>query len=135
MSSPPRAAERAAGLCCALSFWLPLAACTWLALTPSPPDAVSRVSDVILHAMAFAYLTFALGLAHRRLRWWTLAGWMLAYGAFIELAQSFEPARSPELKDLAVDLLGIAAGLGALAVAGDRARRTLAGLLSLVLRD
>jgi VanZ family protein len=135
MSSPPRAAERAAALCCSIAFWLPLAGCTWLALTPSPPDAVFRVSDVVLHALAFAYLTFALGLAHRRLRWWSLAAWMLAYGAFIELAQSFEPARSPELKDLAVDLLGIAAGLAALALVGAWARRTMSSLLALVLGD
>lgn len=134
MSSPPPAADRAAGLCLSAAFWLPLAVCTWLALTPSPPQSVFRVGDVILHALAFAYLTTALGLAHRRLRWWALAGWMLAYGAAIELAQSFEPARSPELKDLAVDGLGIAAGLVVLAVAGDWARRTAARLLSLVVR-
>ena len=41
---------------------------------------------------------------------------------------------SPELKDLAVDGLGIAAGLVVLAVAGDWARRTAARLLSLVVR-
>lgn len=135
MSSPPRAAERATALGCVLAFWLPLAGCTWLALTPSPPDAVFRVSDVVLHALAFAYLTFALGLAHRKLRWWPLAGWMLAYGAFIELTQSFEPARSPELKDLAVDVAGIAVGLGILAGIGGWARRTVTALFALVLGD
>ncbi len=40
------------------------------------------------------------------------AAWMLAYGIAIELIQSFEPTREAELKDLIVDAIGIALGLG-----------------------
>ena len=136
MSSPPRPAERAAHaeraarVVWRIGFWLPLALCTWLALTPSPPDAVFRVSDVVLHALAFSYLTFALGLAHGGLRYLLVAVLMLLYGVFIEVAQSFEPARSPEVKDLLVDVAGIALGLVALLVLGDWSRRILRRVLA-----
>jgi len=129
MSNPPRPAERVEGLLWRIGFWLPLALCTWLALTPSPPETVFRVSDVVLHALAFTYLTAALGLAHGGLRYLVVAAWMLLYGVFIEVAQSFEPARSPELKDLLVDAAGIALGLLALLVMGEWARRTLRRVL------
>jgi VanZ family protein len=36
---------------------------------------------------------------------------MLAYGIAIELIQSFEPTRDAELKDVLVDVVGIALGL------------------------
>jgi VanZ family protein len=130
MSDRPGAAER---LCLQIAFWVPLAGCTYLALTPSPPEAVFRVSDVVLHALAFTYLTFALGLAHPRLGWPALTAWMLGYGAFIEVAQSFEPQRSPELKDMLVDGAGIVLGLVVLALAGDACRRVLSRVLRAVL--
>jgi VanZ family protein len=127
--------ERAVWLCLGLAFWVPLAICTYLALTPSPPDAVFRISDVILHAFAFCYLTFALGLAMRAPRLPVVALWMLGYGMFIELAQSFEPARSAEIKDLLVDAVGIALGLGLLALLGDWTRRTVRTVLGAVLGE
>lgn len=136
MSSPPRPAERAAHaeraarVVWRIGFWLPLGLCTWLALTPSPPDAVFRVSDVVLHALAFSYLTFALGLAYGGLRHLLVAALMLLYGVFLEVAQSFEPARSPELKDLLVDLVGILLGLGALLAVGEWSRRVLRRVLA-----
>src|SRR5690606_23092692 len=98
MSNPPGLAERAARACLCTAFWLPLAVCTYLALSPSPPDRMFRVSDVVLHALAFSYLTFALGLAYPAARLTTLVAWMLGYGIFIEVVQSFEPARTAELK-------------------------------------
>lgn len=127
----PRA-DLAARVSLHLAFWVPLAACTYLALTPSPPTAVFRVSDIVLHALAFTYLTFALGLAMRAPRLGLVVLAMLGYGVFIELAQSLEPARHAELKDLLVDVAGIGAGLVALVWAGNWCRRTvhtLAGLL------
>lgn len=129
MNSPPETApvvhrpDRAARVCLHLAFWVPLAACTYLALTPSPPSAVFRVSDIVLHAFAFTYLTFALGLAMRVPRLGLVGLAMLGYGLFIELAQSLEPARHAEVKDLLVDAAGIAAGLAALAWAGAWCRR------------
>jgi VanZ family protein len=115
-------AETLAGSLLRVGFWLPLAICTYLAFAPSPPDAIAHMSDIVLHGFAFAYLTFALGLAYRSQRWWQTAAWMIAYGLAVEFVQSFEPQRSAELKDLGVDCVGVALGLGALALAGDRAR-------------
>jgi VanZ family protein len=125
-------ADRAARICLILGFWVPLAVVSWLAFTPSPPEAVSRVSDVILHAVAFAYLSFALGLAHDQgpLR---VALWMLGYGVLIELLQSQIPERFAEVKDVLVDAVGIALGIVALRLLGDWTRRTLIALLAAVL--
>ena len=131
--SSQHAADRLAGPCLALAFWLPLVACTWLALTPSPPEPVFRVSDVVLHGAAFGYLTFALGLAYDRLHGAAVAGWMLAYGVLIELLQSFEPARSAELKDLLVDTAGILAGLVMLRAVGSWSRQLLRRIIGAVL--
>lgn len=138
MSSRRAAADAAAvarltRVCLRVGFWVPLFACTWLALTPSPPEAVFRISDVVLHALAFAYLTFALGLAHAGLRTWAILSWMLGYGVFIELVQSIEPQRSAELKDLLVDAAGIGVGLVLLAVLGAWSRRTVHAVLAAAL--
>ena len=105
-----------------VAFWVPLAVCTYLAFAPSPPEPVLHVSDVVLHGVAFTYLTFALRLAHRLQHWWQTALWMLAYGAFIEVMQSFEPSRTAELKDFVVDGIGIAFGLLASMLMGARVR-------------
>ena len=107
-------------------FWLPLGVCTYLALTPSPPDPVYRISDVVLHWAAFTYLTFALSLAHPTARGLVPGVWMLGYGLLLELLQSFEPA---ELKDLLVDGLGICAGLLAARWMGVWSRNLLSALL------
>ena len=110
-------ADRLAVLTWRLGFYVPLLICTYLALVPNPPDnPVFRLSDVILHGAAFSYLTFAFVLMDRgqglsaalAIR---ASVAMLAYGLFLELAQSLVPERTAELKDLGVDLLGIAVGL------------------------
>ncbi len=93
------------------AFWVALAACTYLALTPSPPDAVSHVSDVVLHAFAFTVLTFLCSVAHFRQRYLYPSLWMLAYGVAIELVQGQIEARTAEFGDLLVDVAGIAIGL------------------------
>lgn len=126
-------AEGALRGCLRAGFWVPLAACTYLALTPSPPDAVFHVSDVVLHGGAFAYLTFALTLAHPKAEGWPAAGSMLGYGLLLEVLQSFEPARTAELKDLLVDLAGIAVGLSLARIAGAPVRRLLRRLIELLL--
>ncbi|NIP13776.1 MAG: hypothetical protein GWM88_03140 [Pseudomonadales bacterium] len=111
MSDRRPASERVAAALLTIAFWLPLAICTYLALHPSPPDAVFRLSDVLLHGFAFTYLTLALALAHRHRHWLVPGCWMFGYGLLIELLQSFETARSAELADVLVDLGGIALGL------------------------
>lgn len=132
MNNPPGRAERAERICLGAAFWLPLSLCTYLALTPSPPQAALHVTDVTLHTLAFTYLTFALGLAYPGTSRWRLVGWMFAYGLMLEVLQSFEPARSAELKDLAVDVGGILLGLLLLRLAADLSRRALRQVLRLV---
>ena len=115
-------ADRLALYAFRLAFYFPLLVCTWLALVPEPPDnPVFRLGDVVLHGAAFAYLTFAFvlmstalstqprGLDRKLAIISTLV--MFGYGVFLEVVQSFIPKRTAELKDLGVDLLGIAVGL------------------------
>ena len=73
---------------------------------------------MVLHGVAFSYLTLALGLAYNGRGWVRTAAWMIAYGVTIELVQSFEPERSAELKDLLVDLIGIGVGVVVLRLIG-----------------
>jgi hypothetical protein len=80
-------------------------------IRPPPPDAVFRINDILLHGLAFTYLTFALGLAHRYPHWFAPAAWMLAYGVLVEVVQSLEPERSVGFKDVTVDIVGIFLGL------------------------
>lgn len=102
-----------------IGFWIPLAVCTFLALVPEPPEhPVFRVSDIVLHGGAFVYLTLALVLAQygnaslRTAIYVRTFVFMMAYGLFLELVQSFVPERTAEIKDLLVDLAGIGVGLG-----------------------
>ncbi len=94
-----------------LLFWPPLLLCTYLALVPNPDDIVIGLPDTFQHALAFAYLTFAL--------WWVhyesslgfeVIGWMVGYGILLELVQSFLPERSAEFRDVAIDAVGITVG-------------------------
>jgi VanZ family protein len=132
MSSRP-AADLAARWSLQFAFWFPLAVCTWLALTPSPPEAVGRFSDVLLHAFAFTYLTFALGLAWPALRLRWLAGLLLGYGVAIEIVQGLGPARVASFQDVVVDAGGIALGLLLLRGLGDWSRRTVRGIWGFLL--
>ena len=131
-----------------LGFWIPLLVCTWLALVPAPPEhPVFQLGDVILHAGAFVYLSFALVLVYEAQVFetkafesnssaerWRLylkaACWLLLYGAALEIAQYFLPPRMAEWKDLAVDGLGIFGGL----VFARILSRPIAGLVRKLLR-
>ena len=93
-------------------FWIPFAFATYAAFAPHGVPLPFQVSDIILHASAFMYLTAALWLAHcAGDRGWKPALWMMAYGVAIEAIQAFEPERSAEIKDLVVDAFGIGVGL------------------------
>ena len=96
-----------------VGFWLPFVVATYAAFAPEGVPMPFRISDIVLHAGAFTYLTAALWLAHHPGDGgWKPAAWMFAYGITIELIQSFEPARTAEFKDLLVDAIGILLGLG-----------------------
>lgn len=105
-----------------IGFWIPLIGCTYIALIPNPEKVVGSWSDIVLHIAAFAYLTGAVALAHfdfqraiddqpaaAQVWWWPLVC-MAGYGIALEIAQMFTQVRTPELKDLAMDGVGIAVG-------------------------
>lgn len=94
-------------------FWIPFVFTTFAAFAPHGVPLPFEVSDIILHSLAFTYLTAALWIAHYDGQpGWKSAVWMFAYGVFIEAVQYFEPARSAELKDVCVDVIGILLGMG-----------------------
>lgn len=90
-----------------------LAVITWLALSPAPPKTVDTGWDKANHLLAFASLAFtavwALWQRPRQWGWLVLA--LLAYGVFIEIAQSFLPPREADWHDVVADGVGIALGL------------------------
>lgn len=94
-------------------FAVLFAAITWLALVPDPPRGVSTGWDKSNHLLAFAALAFTGVWAQWRLprQWPVLVVALLAYGAGIEVAQSFLPPRSADAADVLADGLGIALGL------------------------
>ena len=96
-----------------IGFWIPFVFTTYAAFAPEGVPMPFQVSDIVLHAAAFTYLTAALWFAHHATdKGWKPAAWMLAYGIGIELIQSFEATRTAELKDVMVDVIGIGLGLG-----------------------
>ena len=102
-----------------VAFWVPVVACFLIATTPSPGGLVASMSGVVAHTIAFAYLAFALSLAHfRQGPWLPVVIWLVAFGVLIEIVQFFVAGRSAELIDVTVDGIGIA--FGALVFAGYR---------------
>ena len=103
--------------------WRPRWAVLWAGLmffvamaALSPGDAAPTLtpSDKLNHLLAFAALAAAGSLALRD-RWHAallVAGSMVAYGGFIELAQTQIPGRFADGADLLADGLGVALGLG-----------------------
>jgi VanZ family protein len=127
-------AERLLRVSFAIAFWLPLAACTWLALIPAPPEAVFRISDVLLHLAAFVYLTLAARFAFAAKPGWSIALWLLGYGALLEFVQGLGGVRVAEWRDLVVDGSGILIGLAVYGVIGTRTRQTFARVLDRLVR-
>ena len=88
-------------------FLLALLAITSLALMPKPPTTASLGWDKANHLAAFAALTLLAHWGWPKLRWPGLWLALLAYGALIEVAQSFTPNRSAEAVDVLADAIGI----------------------------
>ena len=106
------------------AFWVGLALCLSVALTPHPPKIAVQFGDLVAHLAAFSYLTVALFAAHfpsnvggpagdAPYRMLAVALWMLAVGVLIEVGQLFVAGRSSEFADLGVDAAGIALGCAA----------------------
>jgi VanZ family protein len=83
---------------------------TWLALTPAPPRQADLGWDKLNHLAAFATLA-VVAMLGRSGSYGRVGAALLAYGALIEVLQSYTPTRSGEWADLLADGLGIALGM------------------------
>jgi hypothetical protein len=91
-------------------FAVAVAAILVLALMPASGGADwFDNADKLRHAGAFAVLWW-LGWRARMVAEPRLALGLLAFGVFIEIAQSFTPDRDPSLADVLADAVGIAIG-------------------------
>ncbi|MFE8070523.1 VanZ family protein [Marinobacteraceae bacterium S3BR75-40.1] len=88
----------------------------YLATTPLDYPIPSSSWDKLNHAMAFAVLAGLLSLAHRALGPLRQGLALLGYGLLIEIWQAFLPLRECDLADLAADGVGLAVGLGVMAM-------------------
>ena len=88
-----------------------------LALMPAPPAMLTTGWDKSNHMLAFVVLTW-LGCKAFNQRFLIVVLSLLAYGALIEILQSFTPNRSAEWLDLFADGLGILLGWGVVRVQG-----------------
>jgi VanZ family protein len=89
-------------------FYITVVAVFILAITPSNHKDIIPNMDKILHATAFFVLSLELNRASstitHRLR---NMGALLAFGIFIEFAQSLTPTRDASVNDVIADLVGI----------------------------
>ena len=93
-------------------FALCLVAICVLSLLPSEEMPDVRLSDKIGHLVAYGALAVLALLSYRRrtARWPTFWA-LIALGTLLELAQLWVPGRSSELLDLAMNYLGVIAGV------------------------
>jgi len=80
-----------------------------LALMPAPPPVITSGWDKSNHLLAFGVMTW-LGCKAFPQRGMKLLLGLLAYGALIEILQSYTPNRSAEWVDLLADCFGMALG-------------------------
>lgn len=105
--------ERRIGLICRFVFWSCALAVLVLSLVPATSAVPTTGWDKTNHLAAFACLAF-LGCRAYPGHLVTVFAGLLAYGAFIEVLQSFTPDRFAEFGDLWADGAGLLVG-GALA--------------------
>ena len=95
---------------CRAIFWVLCLGIFVLAILPNNPSSIAFPdTDKIVHAMAFAGLSFIGPLAYPG-RIYIVATFLVLLSAAIEVAQGFTPGRSPELFDFLADRIGIAVG-------------------------
>ncbi len=82
-----------------------------LALMSAPPKVITTGWDKSNHALGFAVLMVLGSLAFSVKRVVLLVG-LLAFGALIEVLQSFTCCRAADWGDLAADLVGLVVGWG-----------------------
>lgn len=101
-----------------LGFWLALLFASYMAFASPKAMPNIQISGAILHAVTFAVLTYGLRMAYLSKAWLAAAVWMLLYGIGIEIVQSFTPDRVSEIRDVMVDIAGIAVGSAAFRLLG-----------------
>jgi len=96
-----------------LQFWLFLAYCSYLALTPAPNDLlVETFSDKFLHCAGYLLLLISCNLAHRAGRHLLLkVSLLFTFSVLIEIAQHFIPHRGFAISDLIANLSGLLLGV------------------------
>ena len=70
-----------------------------------------RISDKMMHIVAFMFLATWFAGQYERRSYWRIAVGLLAFGVIIELVQGTVSYRTSEWMDLAGDALGISIGL------------------------
>lgn len=85
-------------------------------LSPRVPSLFRKVSDKVVHGVAYAALSFTSAEALAVLRWGPSPPggalvYAVAHGALLEAMQSYTPRRRAEWGDLAADFAGALAGV------------------------
>ncbi|MEM6708112.1 MAG: hypothetical protein AAF648_04945 [Pseudomonadota bacterium] len=92
-------------------FWGVLLFVSYNAFAAPHRTAAPQVSDIVLHAGAFATLSGLLFASYPHMIYVPGCVALLLYGGGIELVQLGLPERTADWKDFAVDALGIGLGL------------------------
>lgn len=94
-----------------LQFFLAIAIFTYFTLSPDPSFNVSN-SDKYWHFVGNLLFFLSARLAVLRMgNIWFVLGFVLLYGAAMELAQNLVPQRMFDMRDLVANALGVLAGL------------------------
>lgn len=94
-----------------LQFVVAIAIFTYFTLSPNPSFSVSD-TDKYWHFFGNLLFFLSARLAVLRLgNIWFVLGFVLLYGAAMELAQNMVPQRMFDMRDLAANALGVMAGL------------------------
>jgi VanZ family protein len=70
-----------------------------------------RISDKVMHIVAFTFLAAWFSGQYQRKSYWRIALGLIAFGVLIELVQNTISYRTSEWLDLVGDAIGISAGL------------------------
>ena len=92
-------------------FWLLMVFALVMALLPKPPQLpIDRFGDKFEHMLAFAVLAGVANLAWQSRSRWTIALWLSAFGAAIELLQTISILhRDSDIRDWVADTIAILA--------------------------
>lgn len=94
-----------------IQFWAFLSICSWLSLSPAPPQALLRYSDKLLHMAGYLALYLSARIACPAPgRTLPIVSALLAYSVLIETLQHVIPNRGFSLFDILANLAGLLIG-------------------------